>query len=89
VPQLGQTGYQQRTEFNKRILKIGTNGDEITPAGGFLHYGQVRNTFIVVKGSIPGPAKRLIRIRPAVRLGEHRIRTPAISYVSLQSKQGA
>ena len=24
VPQMGQMGYQQRTEFNKRILKIGT-----------------------------------------------------------------
>jgi large subunit ribosomal protein L3 len=41
-----------------------------------------------VKGSIPGPAKRLIRIRPAVRIGEHRIRMPSIGYVSTQSKQG-
>ncbi|MDD1676586.1 MAG: 50S ribosomal protein L3 [Methanomicrobiales archaeon] len=89
IPQLGQMGYQQRTEFNKRILKIGTNSDEINPSGGFLHYGQVRNTFIIVKGSIPGPTKRLIRIRPAVRIGEHRIRIPAISYVSIESKQGA
>jgi large subunit ribosomal protein L3 len=89
IPQLGQMGYQQRTEFNKRILKIGTNAEEINPSGGFLHYGQVRNTFLIVKGSIPGPAKRLIRIRPAVRIGEHRIRTPSIGYVSTQSKQGA
>lgn len=58
VPQAGQMGYQQRTEFNKRILKIGENVAEVTPAGGFLHYGLVRNAYVLVKGSVPGPAKR-------------------------------
>jgi large subunit ribosomal protein L3 len=81
-------GYQQRTEFNKRILKIGENGMEITPKGGFLHYGVLKNPYVLIKGSIPGPAKRLIRIRPAIRLGEHVIRTPAIQFLSVQSKQG-
>ncbi|OPY38934.1 MAG: 50S ribosomal protein L3 [Methanoregula sp. PtaU1.Bin051] len=88
VPQIGQLGYQQRTEFNKRILKIGENGQEITPSGGFLHYGVIKNPYVLVKGSIPGPVKRLVRIRPATRQGEHVIRTPAIQHVSVQSKQG-
>ena len=88
VPQSGQMGYQQRTEFNKRILKIGENGAEITPKGGFLHYGVLKNPYVLVKGSIPGPTKRLVRIRPAIRLGEHVIRTPAIQFLSVQSKQG-
>jgi large subunit ribosomal protein L3 len=88
VPAMGQLGYQQRTEFNKRLLRIGEDGGEITPAGGFLHYGQVRNTYVLIKGSIPGPAKRLIRIRPAVRQGEHKFRVPAIEFVSVESKQG-
>ena len=88
VPQSGQMGYQQRTEFNKRILKIGENGAEITPAGGFLNYGVLRNAYVVIKGSIPGPAKRLIRIRPAIRQGEHVVRSPAIQFASVQSKQG-
>ncbi len=88
VPQVGQMGYQQRTEFNKRILKIGENGQEITPAGGFLHYGNLSCPYVLVKGSIPGPTKRLVRIRPAIRQGEHHVRTPAIQLVSVQSKQG-
>jgi len=88
VPQMGQLGYQQRTEFNKRILKIGEDGKEITPAGGFLHYGVLQNPYVLIKGSIPGPAKRLIRIRPAIRLGEHQVRQPAIGFVSVESKQG-
>ena len=88
VPAMGQMGYQQRTEFNKRVLRIGENGGEITPAGGFLHYGLVQNPYLLIKGSIPGPAKRLVRIRPAVRQGEHKFRTPAIEFVSVESKQG-
>jgi large subunit ribosomal protein L3 len=88
VPQMGQMGFQQRTEFNKRILKIGENGSEITPAGGFLHYGVLNNPYVLVKGSVPGPVKRLVRIRPAIRQGEHVVRTPTIQHVSTQSKQG-
>ena len=81
-------GYHQRTEFNKRILRIGQDGEEITPAGGFLHYGLVKNPYVLIKGSIPGPVKRLVRIRPAVRQGEHTVRQPTIEFVSVQSKQG-
>lgn len=88
VPQIGQLGYQQRTEFNKRILKVSENASEITPAGGFLHYGVLKNPYVLVKGSIPGPVKRLIRIRPAIRQGEHVVRMPTIQFVSVQSKQG-
>ncbi len=88
VPQMGQMGYQQRTEFNKRILKFGTDGDEITPAGGFLHYGLVRGPYVLIKGSVPGPNKRLVRIRSAIRQGEHTVRTPTINFVSVQSQQG-
>lgn len=88
VPQTGQMGYHQRTEFNKRILRIGEDGTDITPSGGFLHYGVIRNPYVLVKGSIPGPAKRLVRIRPATRQGEHVVRQPAIEFVSVQSKQG-
>jgi large subunit ribosomal protein L3 len=89
VPQGGQTGYHHRVEYNKRILRIGENGEEITPEGGFLHYGVVRNKYVILHGSIPGPAKRLIRMRDAIRY--HRgvkVEKPEITYVSTMSKQG-
>ncbi|MFO1535490.1 MAG: 50S ribosomal protein L3, partial [Thermoplasmatota archaeon] len=41
VPNDGQRGFHQRTEYNKRILRIGADGAEVTPAGGFPHYGVV------------------------------------------------
>ncbi|KAA0007722.1 MAG: 50S ribosomal protein L3 [Thermoplasmata archaeon] len=89
VPQAGQMGYHQRTEYNKRVLKIGENGEEITPAGGFPNYGVIRNHYLVIHGSIPGPAKRLVRLRDAVRYQRGvTVEKPEITYVSTMSKQG-
>jgi len=67
VPQAGQLGFQTRTELNKRVMKIGEDGKEINIAGGFVRYGVVKNSFMVIEGSLPGPKKRLIRLRPALR----------------------
>jgi len=90
VPQAGQMGYHQRTEYNKRVLKVGENGEEITPSGGFPHYGVIRNSYILIHGSIPGPAKRLIGMRDAVRYQRGvKVEKPEISYISTTSKQGA
>lgn len=89
VPQLGQTGYHQRTEYNKRIIKLGDKAEDVTPAGGFLHYGVLRNPYIVVKGSIPGPVKRMVRVRPAVRPKSMPRQAPEIAHFSRQSKQGS
>lgn len=90
VPQAGHMGYNYRTERNKLVLKTGTQGDvaSVNIKGGFLNYGLVRNDFIVVEGSIPGPSKRLIRIRKAIRAyGQQK--EPKITYFSLESKQGS
>jgi len=85
VPQAGQTGYHQRTEMNKRILKIGQKPEEINPSSGFPHYGFVRNDFVVVKGSVPGPVKRLIKLRLAVR-AKGPVKEPSLGFVSLSPK---
>jgi large subunit ribosomal protein L3 len=89
VPQAGQHGYHRRTEYNKRVLKIGENGSEITPAGGFPEYGVIRTSYILLHGSIPGPTKRLIGLRDAVRYQRGvKVQKPEITFVSVSSKQG-
>jgi large subunit ribosomal protein L3 len=89
VPMPGQTGYHQRTEYNKRVLQLGQDGAAITPSGGFLGYGVVRNPWVMLHGSIPGPAKRLIRLREATRYTAGvKVEAPQLAYVSNLSKQG-
>jgi large subunit ribosomal protein L3 len=88
IRQAGQMGYHQRTELNKRIITVGDpKDDNITPDGGFLHYGEVRNQYILIQGSLPGPAKRLLRFRDPTRPrgGEFPLE---ITYISTSSKQG-
>ncbi|MBQ1462821.1 MAG: 50S ribosomal protein L3 [Candidatus Methanomethylophilus sp.] len=90
VPLPGQMGYHQRTELNKKIIKVGTDGKEVSPKGGFMNYGEVRNTYVLIKGSVPGPTKRLIRFRDATRLPKKADTGAAeVTYVSTESKQGA
>ncbi|QLD90917.1 50S ribosomal protein L3 [Natronomonas salina] len=86
VPQQGQTGYHQRTELNKRLVDLGD--DDVTPDGGFVNYGEVDGSYALVKGSVPGPDKRLVRFRPAVRPADQPRLDPEVRYVSTASNQG-
>lgn len=71
VPRPGQMGFQRRTDSNKRILKIAA--DKLAP---FPHYGEVKSTYLVLDGSIPGPVKRLVRMRHAIEAKQ--VKTPQI-----------
>ena len=89
VPRAGQMGYHQRTEYNKRIMKIGKDGKEVTVKGGFIRYGEVNGPYILMEGSLPGTEKRQIRLRvPARPPTEVPEAPPQVTYVSLQSPQG-
>ena len=67
VAHAGQTGYHQRTEYNKWILKIGDKPEDINSKSGFKHYGVVRNSYVILKGSVPGPNNRLILLTEPLR----------------------
>jgi large subunit ribosomal protein L3 len=82
IPQAGQMGYHKRTELNKRILKIGQNAEEVNPKGGFPNYGFVGNDFILLKGSVAGPAKRLVKLRLATR-SPGAAKEPQLTFVSI------
>jgi len=79
VARAGQNGYHHRTEMNKKVYKLGKGGVEnnattefdlteksITPVGGFPHYGQVREDYMLLKGNIIGPKKRVITLRKSL-----------------------
>jgi len=105
VPRAGQNGFHHRTELNKKIYKIGdaladnknTAGcaadlteKEITPMGGFPHYGRVREQFLLVKGSVPGPRKRPLVLRrplivPTSRISKEQI---TLKFIDTSSKFG-
>ena len=85
-PLPGQLGYHTRTEHNKIVLNLGKDGKEITPKGGFLHYGPITGQYILIYGTVPGPVKRLIRLSPPRR--PKKDRNYDITYMDVSSKQG-
>merc|ERR1711912_86897 len=74
-------GYGHRTEINKKIYRIGKSIKEdpnsamteadltekgITPMGGFSHYGEVTQDWVMLKGTVMGPRKRIITLRKSL-----------------------
>ena len=100
----GQHGYHHRTEINKKIYRVGKEGEsshkattehdatekDITPMGGFPHYGIVKNDYLMIKGGIGGPRKRLVTLRQSLfkqtnRMAQEEI---AIKFIDTSSKFG-
>jgi len=90
TPFAGQLGFHQRTEYNKRILRIGdvSEGDDVNPAGGWPHYGLVRSMYVLLEGTVPGPPKRLVKMRFAIRPKREEREEPRIVYVSTKPVAG-
>jgi large subunit ribosomal protein L3 len=91
IPQAGQQGFHRRTQTNMRVLKVvrDPRRDPVTPAGGFPHYGELRSACLVLHGSLPGPAKRLLRFRTPMRRRVASVEKVDLRYFSTRSKQGA
>jgi len=82
VGRRGQLGYHSRTELNKKIYRVGAGAEggatnnamceadavekNITPLGGFPHYGEVNHDFLLIKGGIIGTRKRPVIIRKSI-----------------------
>lgn len=78
----GQYGFFHRTEINKKIYRIGTGAKHgtknnastqadltdknITPLGGFPHYGSVKDDFLMIKGAVVGVKKRIVLLRKSL-----------------------
>lgn len=100
VARAGQDGYFHRTEVNKKIYRIGRQGDRksamtdsdltekgITPLGGFPHYGKVTQDWLMLKGTVIGPKKRVITIRKSL-IPQKEPRPTYLKFIDTSSKQG-
>ncbi len=67
APLAGQLGMFTRVHYNLRVVHVGTGSDQGIANNGFKNYGLVKNDYLLVSGSVQGPAKRQILITPAMR----------------------
>lgn len=85
VPQAGKMGYHLRTDYNKQILKISDRPGDINPSSGLPHYGLVKNPFLLLRGSLPGPKKKALLLIHSIRLGKGKKifkEAPEIKYIA-------
>src|SRR5215203_1994860 len=82
VPRQGQRGFHQRTEYNKRILLMSSAGKDdqtsINPSGGFKHFGLIRDDYVVLRGSVPGVPKRIVKLRQPMRETKRKVIEPKV-----------
>ena len=68
VAQAGQMGMFSRVIYNNKVIGSGKIGEkDINPAGGFNHYGKIKSSYILIKGSVQGPQKRQVLLTPSFR----------------------
>jgi len=62
----------------------------ITPLGGFPHYGEVNDYFMMIKGCVVGPKKRIITIRKSLVPGTSRsaLEEITLKFIDTSSKFG-
>ena len=63
VPRAGQYGYFRRTELNKKVLTVSEKPFEKP----IKNFGVMKNPYLMIKGSIAGPEKRLLQLRKNIR----------------------
>ena len=103
VARAGQQGYHHRTEINKRVLRLGKKGDKnsasteadltekgITPVGGFPHYGEVNEDWLMIKGCVAGSRKRPVTLRKALLAPSRRSHVEPLNvrFIDTSSKYG-
>jgi len=68
VPMAGQMGFFNRIQYNNKIVFVSNTFDNnINPSGGFNHFGNIQGDYILVTGSVQGPAKRQLVITHPLR----------------------
>ena len=93
VARTGNQGYFHRTHINQKIYRVGSGAvrgvknnasteqdphvKNITPIGGFPHYGEVNEDFLLLRGAVMGPRKRQITIRKSLH-------APTSSFAALE-----
>lgn len=68
TPHAGQLGMFTRVHYNNKVITSSTISEKnINPGTGFKNYGNIKTSYIVIKGSVQGPSKRQVLLTPSWR----------------------
>lgn len=98
IARAGQLGFHRRTQQNLCVYAIGNGQMPVTtefdltvktvnPMGGFPHYGNIKNDYIMLKGCVTGPCKRVVTLRKSLA-PKKTTEQIAIKFIDTASKIG-
>ena len=68
APQAGQVGLFSRIAYNNIILQVGKISEkDINKESGFHKYGKIKSDYVILKGSVPGPRKKILLLTKSFR----------------------
>merc|ERR1711973_638861 len=75
---------------NNAATEYDLTDKSITPMGGFPHYGEVNNDFVMIKGCCMGPKKRVITLRKSLLVHTKRaaLEDIKLKFIDTSSKMG-
>jgi large subunit ribosomal protein L3 len=69
VPMAGQLGMFSRVSYNLKVMEIGKISEkDINPKAGWKNYGKIKTEYIILQGSVQGPAKRSLLLTFPLRI---------------------
>jgi len=85
-----QIGRSVSVQPNQATTTFDLTEKTITPMGGFVGYGTVRNDYVMLKGSVAGPKRRVITLRRPMAPQTSRSLTEKINlkFIDTSSKVG-
>jgi len=86
-------GYHQvdgKMVTNNGATEVDVTDKSINPVGGFVHYGQVKSDFVMIKGGVMGPKKRAITLRKSILKQTSRaaLENVNLKFIDTTSKMG-
>merc|ERR1712168_335188 len=75
---------------NNGATEVDVTDKSINPVGGFVHYGIVKNDFVMIKGGVCGPKKRAITLRKSLlnQTSRAALEPVKLKFIDTTSKMG-
>merc|ERR1712072_369425 len=90
VYRIGEGSKEEGKVANNASTEFDLTVKGITPVGGFPHYGEVNEDFVMLKGAVTGVKKRVITLRKSLLTQTSRpaLEKIALKFIDTSSKFG-
>merc|ERR1711979_69335 len=85
-----RVGKAAKDDPNSAMTEADLTEKGITPMGGFSHYGEVTQDWLMIKGTVAGPRKRIVTLRKSLlpQVSRKAVEKIELKFIDTASKFG-